>query len=496
MPAAQIDERKIKDIVHRSIPLTVRTGTLSHETEQYLEELLGLFLKELGREQLHGPLSYCLRELAVNAKKANTKRVYFQLKDLDIQNSAQYELGMKTFKEETLSNIEFYLEKQKAAGLFVKIVFHVKGSVFEISVSNNAMITRKEEIRLHDRIARARGCESIQDALSTIIDPTEGAGLGIAMLVIMLRKIGLDEDAFSIRADDGMTVAKITIPMERIQLEKLDLLQEKIVKEIDELPQFPENIVHIQQLINNPDSEILAIAREIGVDPALTADLLKLVNSAQFMLPKQVDSLTEAVKLVGLRGIRTLLYSYGTEKVLEQMGSSMKGLWEHLHRTAFFACRLARRKSRRQDTFDQIYVGGMLHDMGKIVFQAVHPELLEQISAFCHEKMIPTRMFEDLSAGLNHSEIGARIAEKWNFPQALVAAIRYHHDPHAAPQEFRQIVYPVYLADAMCLILEGSSSYEQLEPDILSEYGIASEAEFTQFLHALEDQFRKDSIRS
>ena len=494
MPAAQIDERKVKDIVLRSIPLTLKTSTLSHDTEQYLDELLGLFLKELGREQLHGPLSYCLRELAVNAKKANTKRIYFQLKDLDIQNPVQYELGMKTFKDDMLSNIEYYLEKQKAAGLFVRIVFQVKGSVFEISVSNNAMITRKEEIRLHDRIARARGCESIQDAFSTIIDPTEGAGLGIAMVVIMLRKIGLDDDAFSIRAENGMTVAKITIPMERIRLEKFDLLQEKIIREINELPQFPENIVHIQQLINDPDSEILAIAREIGADPV--SRVAQLVNSAQFMLPKQVDSLTEAVKLVGLRGIRMLLFSYGTQKVLEQMGSSMKGLWEHLHRTAFFAYQLTRRKTRRQDTFDQIYVGGMLHDMGKIVFQAVHPQLLDQITAFCGEKMIPTKMFEDLSAGLNHAEIGARIAEKWNFPQALVAAIRYHHDPHAAPPEFRPIVYPVYLADAMSLILEGASSYEQMESDILEEYDIASEAEFTPLLHSLEDRFRKESGRT
>ena len=58
------------------------------------------------------------------------------------------------------------------------------------------------------------------------------------------------------------------------------------------------------------------IAREISVDPSMTADLLKLVNSAQFMLPKRVDNIVEAVKLVGTRGVRNLLYSYGTQKVI------------------------------------------------------------------------------------------------------------------------------------------------------------------------------------
>ena len=70
--------------------------------------------------------------------------------------------------------------------------------------------------------------------------------------------------------------------------------------------------MNLQRLIADPNSDITDIAREISVDPSMTADLLKLVNSAQFMLPKRVDNIVEAVKLVGTKGVRNLLYSYGT----------------------------------------------------------------------------------------------------------------------------------------------------------------------------------------
>ena len=129
------------------------------------------------------------------------------------------------------------------------------------------------------------------------------------------------------------------------------------------LPQFPENVVFIQKLINDPESELTDIARQISMDPSLTADLLKVVNSAQFMLPKKVDNIVEAVKLVGLRGIRNMLFSYGTQKVLK---TDQKSLWDHSYRVAFYSYNLAKNFKRKKDLLDDAYVGGILHDIGKI----------------------------------------------------------------------------------------------------------------------------------
>jgi putative nucleotidyltransferase with HDIG domain len=489
--ATKIDRNQIKRAAYSSVPLSVKTYTLPHETEIYLEEILEAFLEELGHQNLKDQLAYCLRELAVNAKKANTKRAFFQEKGLSLNVPDDYEKGMKTFKEETLYNIQHYLQLQKNMGLYIKVTFHTRSRTFSISVRNNVEITKKEQIRIYDRIARSRAFKSLEEAFSTVMDNSEGAGLGIVILILMLKKIGLTEEAFSIDVENGETIATMTIPFSEVQIENVNLLTQAIIREVESLPQFPDNIVFIQKLISDPDSEITDIARQISTDPSLTADLLKLVNSAQFMLPKKVDNIVEAVKLVGMKGIRNLLYTHGTQKILGAKYQEMRTLWEHSYRTAFYAYQLAKSFKRRKDILDDIYVGGILHDLGKIIVASLHPDLLDRITNFCKSKGIPTSMLEDLSVGFNHAVIGAMIAEKWNFPEQLVAAIRHHHEPTEYAAEHRDVVYTVYLANVVADLQKEQIVFEQTNSYVLQDFGIQTEAQLKKISERLERGFRQ-----
>ena len=493
--STEIDVDQIKRAAHDAIPLTFKTYTLPHETEIYLDKVLESFLLELGQAKLKEPLSYCLRELAVNAKKANTKRVYFQEKKLDLGKDQDYELGMKTFKQETFDNLPYYLQKQKELGLYIKIVFQTKGKTLNIMVRNNVEITRKEQIRVFDRLARSRAFTSLEEAFATVLDSSEGAGLGIVILVLMMKKIGLDEDCFSIDTDSGETVATITVPFSQIHLEQLDALTQILVREVETLPQFPENIITLQRLLEDPNHEINDIAREISVDPSMTADLLKLVNSAQFMLPKRVDNIVEAVKLVGTKGVRNLLYSYGTQKVLGEKYSEMRSMWTHAYRAAFYAYILAKSFKRKKELLDDVYVGGILHDLGQIVIASLHPDLLDRITRVCREKGIPAKLLEDFSVGLNHAEVGALIARKWNFPEQLVSAIRFHHEPARAPAEHHDIVFSVYLANAICDMERDRVGFDQIQSVVLKDFGIETEEQLRKIQeklsHAFEDNRAK-----
>lgn len=490
-----LSKEKIIRSARSSVPVEIKTFTLPHETEIYLEEVLEIFLKELGRSEIKDKLAYCLRELAVNAKKANTKRVFFEDKELDINNPQDYAKGMKTFKEETLSNINYWLEKQKKKGLFIKVTFHLSGKTFRIVIRNNVEITRKEQMRVYDRIARSRAYDSMEEVFSEIMDDSEGAGLGIVIMILMLRNIGLDEDAYDIDTEGGETVTTLTIPMSQVHEKNIDLLSETIVQEIDALPAFPENIVFLQKLINDPESEITSIAKQVSTDPSLTADLLKLVNSAQFMLPRKVDNIVEAVKMVGLRGLKNLLYSYGTEKILKDNSQQQKLLWEHSYRTAFYAYNLARGLRRSQELLDDSYVGGILHDMGKIVFSNLHPNLLDKIRQFTGEKEIPGQLLEDLSAGMNHAEIGAQIAEKWNFPEGLIEAIRYHHEPQNCSSNYTDVVNSVYLANAVCEYQRGSIGFSQISKGVLQRFRIRSEEQIQDLAEKLTQSFEEEKNR-
>lgn len=490
----QVNVEQVKRAAHNSIPLTFKTFTLPHETEEYLDEVLNLFLSELGFPEIKDQLSYCLRELAVNAKKANTKRAYFKEKGLDLNNPQHYAEGMKNFKEDTLENIQHYLQKQKELGLYLKVIYHTREKTFSISVRNNVEMTKIEQIRIFDRIARSRAFTSMEEAFATVLDQTEGAGLGIVILILMLKKIGLDEDSFSIDVEDKETVATLNIPFSEIQIEKLNVLTQQIIYEVKELPQFPDNILHLQRLISDPKSEITDIARQISTDPTLTADLLKLVNSAQFMLPRRVDNIVEAVKLVGMKGVRNLLYTHGTQKILGQKYKEMRTLWQHSYRTAFYAYNLAKSFRHRKEILDDVYVGGILHDLGKIILASLHPDLMERIRGFCKEKEIPSGMLENFAAGMNHAEVGALIAEKWNFPDQLVDAIRYHHSPLESKEQNRDIVFSVYLANALTDLERELILFDQMDRWILGDFGIQSEEQLTRIQQRLAGAF--DNQRS
>lgn len=491
-----VDVSRIKKAINSGIPLTITTYTLPHEIEMYIEEVLEAFLKELGQEKLKGYLSYCLRELAVNAKKANTKRVYFQERGLDLNNPEDYKLGMANFKQETMDNIAHYLQLQKEKGLYIKIILHVKAQIINLEVRNNVAITKTELIRIHDKLARSRQYNSLEEALTQVLDDSEGAGLGLVILVLMLKKIGLDEDCYDIVASDTETIARISIPLDQTRVENLSILSQAIVDQITSLPQFPENIVMIQKLINDPKSEMADIARQISMDPAMTADLLKVVNSAQFMLSKKVDSISEAVKMVGIRGIKNMLYSYGTQKILGDDTTDKRILWDHSYKTAFYAYNLAKNFRKDRNLLDDVFVGGILHDMGKIIFANVHPDLLNKIKTFCVEKGIPASNFEDLSAGLNHAEIGALIAQKWNFPDNLVSAIRLHHDPNVAPAEFKDLVETVYLANMLCEYEAGTVTFDQIDKKPLASFGISNEKQLEVLLEKFAAGFKRENQRS
>jgi len=488
-----VDESKIKKAILSELPLTVTTYTLPREMEMYIEQVVTVFLKLLNLENLKNYIIYCIQELAVNAKKANTKRVYFIENGMDLSNPDDYRQGMENFKKTTLENITRYLQMQKNKGLYIKLIMQIRHNILNIEVRNNVTVTDTELNRIHDRLARSRQFKSMDEAFSLVLDDSEGAGLGIVILVQMLKKIGLDESCFEFKSGEKETIARISIPLDKIRVENISLLSRAVVDNVEALPQFPENILMIQKLIADPRSSMAAIARQISMDPALTADILRIVNSAQYMLVKRVDNLFDAVKMVGIRGIRNLLYSYGTQRILGGDTAEKKRLWDHCYKTAFYAYNIAKNFRKDGNLNDDAYASGILHDIGKIIFSAVRPDLLNRIQKFCLEKNIPNSVFEDLSAGINHAEIGALIAEKWNFPAAFVMAIRYHHDPVSAPDEFRDVVDCVYLANMFCEVENGNAIFDQVESATLANFGITGKSQFENLLKRFGQGFEKES---
>ncbi|MCQ2592430.1 MAG: hypothetical protein MJ188_06555 [Treponema sp.] len=217
-----INKEKIKTAIAQKTPIEVETHTSSHENDGYFDDILSAFLEELNLSHLHWTLSYSLRELLGNANKANIKRIYFKEKDLDIDNVEDYKKGMETFSLETTVKLPIYQELLAQENYSIKMILQDLGDSILLEVKNNSVLTTTEKERILERIERSKKYNSMEDALSDI-DRTEGSGLGIIIILLMLRKLALSKDCFSVECTNGETVSKIVLRKDAKEVEERNL---------------------------------------------------------------------------------------------------------------------------------------------------------------------------------------------------------------------------------------------------------------------------------
>ncbi len=488
-----VDKQKILNAIRMNVPVSVTSYTLPRATENFMMDVTSTFLQLLHREDIVDCITYCLKELTTNAKKANTKRIYFIEKKLDLLKPADYEEGMKNFKEDTLGNQAYYLQLQKEARLYVKVTLYASEDLIRIKVQNNSQMTKTEFKRMFDKVARAKQFVSLNDAMAQILDSSEGAGLGIVIMILMLKKIGLGPDAFEFTSEGGVTESTITIPRNLEFKKDIEELADAITTFIDKVPQFPQRVTEIQEAMRDPDVKISKIASLISEDIGFATDLLKCVNSAAFGLSKKCMNIAEAVKLMGLRGVQNMVYSLTSMQILGSTEEDQKKLWDDAYKLAFYSLNVAKMSGDKRIIEDS-YVCGLLHYLGKIVFSSVYPETMVKLSELQAERNIPIQVMDYVMQGMGYSTIGASLATKWNLPKPIIDTIKYKNNYNEAPEDNRELVMTVCFADFMKCFSEQLVEYYQIPEDLLKKFKIKNEAELGILCQKLENTFRQSQV--
>ena len=151
----QNSDEQVQNAAINGKPVIIKTCKMNRETEEYILHVLELFLRYIGKSKISDQLSYCVRELLNNAKKANIKRAFFEDEKLDIRKPADYSRGMQFFKEKTVNNVEYYLDIQKKNDLYVQAYFKIKKSSLFIVISNNSPLLPIEKERILSKIKKA-----------------------------------------------------------------------------------------------------------------------------------------------------------------------------------------------------------------------------------------------------------------------------------------------------------------------------------------------------
>jgi hypothetical protein len=187
---------------------------LNENTEREIEKTISEIFSEYNKKEFTGIIFTCIKELVINAAKANLKRILFEEHNMNIDNEEEYIAGMLRFREElTTSGILKYENKLKEKNFWVKISFEYNSSGVIIEVINNAHITKIEEKRLREKLKKAMQYTDIAQFYLEQGDEIEGAGMGIALVVMLLRGIGIDPSLFRLgNTKDKKTLLRIEVP--------------------------------------------------------------------------------------------------------------------------------------------------------------------------------------------------------------------------------------------------------------------------------------------
>ncbi len=206
---------KIKQAIEQGKPLIIRVYALLPKTEEELNTVVTGILLKYQRTDLLGAVYTSVKELAMNGAKANIKRILFQEKGIHIDNEEEYQKGMASFKDSlTEEFINIYAQKAHDKNLYVDVKFDYNPDRLIVEVTNNSPLTPKEDERIREKFKHGLKYDSIADFYMEMADNTEGAGMGITLIMMLLKAEGIDPHLFTIQSDyQEKTVAKLEFPL-------------------------------------------------------------------------------------------------------------------------------------------------------------------------------------------------------------------------------------------------------------------------------------------
>jgi HD-like signal output (HDOD) protein len=219
-----------------------------------------------------------------------------------------------------------------------------------------------------------------------------------------------------------------------------------------ELPTLPVVVENILSAAREERASAKDLADFIGKDQAISNKILRLANSAYYGLMKKVDSISRAITIIGFNEVIGLTIGMSVFSAFRQKDLhgifGMRDLWLHSIGCASAAKEVA--KKTGSSVAEQIFLSGLLHDMGKVIFAAYFPK--EYRTVLKDAKKSETLLYhkEKEILGIDHAMLSGLLMENWHFPDSLLLPSRFHHNSVECPLTYRHHAMIVELADFLC----------------------------------------------
>lgn len=227
----------------------------------------------------------------------------------------------------------------------------------------------------------------------------------------------------------------------------------RVVEQIDEISTLPHIALRVMEVANDSAAAAVDLKEVMEGDTALSARVLRCVNSSAYAVRSEITNLQQAIAYLGLKQIRNLALTIAVSELFtndETIGPySRKGLWRHLVSVGICSRMIARRL--KFANFEDVFLAGLLHDIGIILEdQNLHEHFTQVIMSLSVDKTLAAVEWEH--TGFDHTLLGEKVAQMWGFPEGAKAAIRHHHASVNYRGEHINVVRCVEVANLLCTL--------------------------------------------
>lgn len=228
-----------------------------------------------------------------------------------------------------------------------------------------------------------------------------------------------------------------------------------IMAQVGGLQPLPGTVLKLVTVVNDPASTVNDIVEIIKYDQAITGEILRICNSAYFGLSRQIRSLNEAIRYLGMIKVLQLVMAVHTNALLSKRQAGYElapgALWRHSVAVAMAASAFAERLAIEKHA-STAFTAGLLHDVGKVVLSEHVAAEFNQIVTLVSNESISFIEAEQTVLGITHCEVGAKVAQIWQLPDTIRRSIEHHHFPNQGEQQ-DPVLDAVYLANCVCLMM-------------------------------------------
>ena len=478
-----VDIEKIRAAIKLHTPIEITTYTLPRNMEIYIQQIMDTFLTECHQNHMIGYLNFCLGELLTNSKKANTKRVYFGQRGLDLNDKDDYEKGMKTFKEDTLNNIDYYLTEQKKAGLYIKFEIQLIDDFIKIQIKNNALLCPFERERIDEKLKSVENYTTEKDALEKLLDQTEGAGLGIIIIILMLEKIGLSKEDYKVYTNETETITEIVLPLNTEVQTGIETACLECVKTQTEIPVLDEALEELTEELSKPVLNKKKIANLISKDVTLTCLLLKHGNIKE----SNCSKISTALEIIGFENLKKIFTKTNNEIRVIEKKDDPKNRWAQSYGIAFYAYNFAKNFKIETDFDDEeIYIVGLLRNIESILLETATKEQKKILMSSIKEKGISEHDFNLLRHEHCCGASECLISKAWGLPKKFSDLVLCVNHLKNVSEKSKKLVYLIYLAEIVQHYKTGEIQFYQIDETVLQELNIESEEKLRLIISKLE----------